>query len=641
MYFKWLKKVGSIMLAVTMALGAQATIPVSAADNIEVILTDVTNSNASTKTGDAKVQVSIKGNVDDVTAMQTAFDVTGELDYIGVKYLMENDAPADAKLGNKLTVGFALSDAVSFDDETPVFILTFHKPTGGSVTLSVDNEHSYCLTENGSVYATGTSSITAQAAESAKEGLDATIKIKMDKVPDFVASNESGVTLKITDQSNGDVIKAPLNSDNRDNTTKAEFTVTKTVIKGNKYTVELSGIGYKTYTVTDVTFDDVLTITNSNFVPGDVNKDGEITDADKTAYENLIAKDEYNPAADFNRDGYVDENDNVFGPTAPQKTKPAKMSKPAVTGGDKKITVSWVAPDNGGAAITGYTIKYGTSSTNLNKTENIANASSTSKEITSLSADTTYYVQIAAKNEIGTGDYSEIANAKTNASGGAGGVGGGGGAGGGTGGGGGAGGGASFGGGVSTGEAAVTPSTKKTFTDLGNFAWAKESIYTLKNKGIISGISETEYAPANNIKRGDFILILTRMLSVNGAFTDNFADVLADSYYYNAIGSAKAAGIASGDGINFYPENSITRQDLITLAYRAFLAKGYIEETDDMTSLDAFADKDSISDYALAPMASMVKAGIIQGSDGNVNPLGNATRAEVAAMCARLLALMN
>ena len=641
MYFKWLKKVGSIMLAVTMALGAQATIPVSAADNIEVILTDVTNSNASTKTGDAKVQVSIKGNVDDVTAMQTAFDVTGELDYIGVKYLMENDAPADAKLGNKLTVGFALSDAVSFDDETPVFILTFHKPTGGSVTLSVDNEHSYCLTENGSVYATGTSGITAQAAESAKEGLDATIKIKMDKVPDFVASNESGVTLKITDQSNGDVIKAPLNSENRDNTTKAEFTVTKTVIKGNKYTVELSGIGYKTYKVTDITFDDVLTITNSNFVPGDINKDGDITDADKTAYENLIAKEEYNPAADFNRDGYVDENDNVFGTTAPQKTKPAKMSKPTLTGGDKKITVSWTAPDNGGAAITGYTIKYGTSSTNLNKTENITNANTTSKEISSLSADTTYYVQIAAKNEIGTGDYSEIANAKTNASGGAGGVGGGGGAGGGTGGGGGAGGGASFGGGVSTGEAAVTPSTKKTFTDLGNFAWAKESIYTLKNKGIISGISETEYAPANNIKRGDFILILTRMLSVNGAFTDNFADVLADSYYYNAIGSAKAAGIASGDGINFYPENSITRQDLITLAYRAFLAKGYIEETDDMTSLDAFADKDSISDYALAPMASMVKAGIIQGSDGNVNPLGNATRAEVAAMCARLLALMN
>ena len=88
------------------------------------------------------------------------------------------------------------------------------------------------------------------------------------------------------------------------------------------------------------------------------------------------------------------------------------------------------------------------------------------------------------------------------------------------------------------------------------------------------------------------------------------------------------------------PENSITRQDLITLAYRAFLAKGYITETDDFTSLDAFADKGDISDYAGIAMASMVKAGIIQGSNGNVNPKGSATRAEVAVMCARLCELM-
>ena len=120
MYFNLKKKVGSLLVAAAMVTSIFAGLPVMAADNIEVILTDVTNSNASTKTGDAKIQVSIKGNVDDVTAMQTAFDVTGELDYIGVKYLMENDAPADAKLGNKLTVGFALNDAVSFTDETPV-----------------------------------------------------------------------------------------------------------------------------------------------------------------------------------------------------------------------------------------------------------------------------------------------------------------------------------------------------------------------------------------------------------------------------------------------------------------------------------------------------------------------------------------
>ena len=130
------------------------------------------------------------------------------------------------------------------------------------------------------------------------------------------------------------------------------------------------------------------------------------------------------------------------------------------------------------------------------------------------------------------------------------------------------------------------------------------------------------------------------MLGVNDEFTENFADVPESTYYYNAIGSAKAAGIAQGSGENFMPENSITRQDLITLAYRAFLAKGYIEETGELTSLEAFADMGDISEYAKTAMASMVSAGIIKGSNGNVNPKGNATRAEVAVMCARLCELM-
>jgi len=176
MYFKLKRRIGSLIIAAAMVTSMFAVSPVMAANNIRVILEPVTNSDISTKTGDAKIQVSVKGSVSNVTAVQVAFDVSGTLDYEGVNFLVENDAPADAKIGNKLTVGFALSEAVSFRDTTPVFILTFHKSTGGSVTVSVDNEHSYCLTENGSVYAIGTSSLTEQAATSAKEGLKQLLK---------------------------------------------------------------------------------------------------------------------------------------------------------------------------------------------------------------------------------------------------------------------------------------------------------------------------------------------------------------------------------------------------------------------------------------------------------------------------------
>ena len=79
----------------------------------------------------------------------------------------------------------------------------------------------------------------------------------------------------------------------------------------------------------------------------------------------------------------------------------------------------------------------------------------------------------------------------------------------------------------------------------------------------------------------------------------------------------------------------------MALAYRAFLQKGYIEECADMTVLDAFSDKADISEYALAPMAALVNAGVISGSDGKLNPKGTATRAEVAVICAQLYDLID
>ena len=136
------------------------------------------------------------------------------------------------------------------------------------------------------------------------------------------------------------------------------------------------------------------------------------------------------------------------------------------------------------------------------------------------------------------------------------------------------------------------------------------------------------------------MLILSRMLGLDGDFPDNFDDVSESDYYYDAVGRAKAAGIAQGADNKFMPQNNITRQELITLAYRAFEKAGYIEAVTDTSVLDEFNDNAQIADYARNAMAAMVSAGIIKGSDGNVNPTGNATRAEAAAMCQRLMDLI-
>lgn len=646
----WRTKILSTAIAACLAFSSMPAFA-DGTKQIKVTLTDVTATDAATQYGEAKIKVSILGADGNISAVQNAFSFEG-LDYKNVQFLKgENNPPecvwvspdkVKVNADKKFSVGIAAPGGIAFGDNEEVYIITFSGEPGEKVTLNVA-DGTFCVTDGGSkitAFAEG----TCEAAASAKENksIDAVIKLTMDKITGFNAAAETGITLKITSQTTKgytitDILsnKAVQEGGHRESTDIPTFTVKNSVLAGDKYTVELYGAGYVTYKKTDVTFDKPLEITNADFVPGDVNDDGKV-DANDKALAEKSKNGDYNEAADFDRNGKTDSADMKVFDGISDKTVPAKLAKPTVTGGSRKITVKWTKPAD--ESVTGYTIKYGTNKDKLTSTKEIDKADTVNAEITGLSASTAYYLQIAAKNASGTGEYSDIANAKTDSDStqgdGGGGTGGSGGSSGGS-----SGGGFSGGGATSPGTT-TQPSTTETFTDLANHAWAKDAIYTLKNKGIISGISDTEFAPANNIKRGDFILILTRMLSVNDTFTENFADVPESAYYYNAVGSAKAAGIAQGSGENFMPENSITRQDLITLAYRAFLAKGYITETDDFTSLDAFADKGDISDYAGTAMASMVKAGIIQGSNGNVNPKGFATRAEVAVMCARLCELM-
>ena len=110
---------------------------------------------------------------------------------------------------------------------------------------------------------------------------------------------------------------------------------------------------------------------------------------------------------------------------------------------------------------------------------------------------------------------------------------------------------------------------KNKFTDMDNYWWAMDAVNDLASKGIIKGRSETEFDPDSKITRADNTVLLLRVLGKTATFSENFADVYPDKYYYNEIGMAKALGIASGVGNNcFDPDAKIKRQDMATLAYR-------------------------------------------------------------------------
>ena len=183
----------------------------------------------------------------------------------------------------------------------------------------------------------------------------------------------------------------------------------------------------------------------------------------------------------------------------------------------------------------------------------------------------------------------------------------------------------------------ATPQTASVFNDIGGYDWAKDAIHQLEAEGIIKGTGENTFSPEKNIKRADYILLMVRMLNLTADVSDNFLDVEKDSYYYQALGTAKSLGILTGTGENqFEPEKPISRQDIFTLAYRMLKLKNKISINPNYTVLDGFNDASAISDYARESISILVQLELIKGNSNLSNPKDVATRAETAVFIQRL-----
>ncbi|MFZ5988318.1 MAG: S-layer homology domain-containing protein [Bacillota bacterium] len=173
----------------------------------------------------------------------------------------------------------------------------------------------------------------------------------------------------------------------------------------------------------------------------------------------------------------------------------------------------------------------------------------------------------------------------------------------------------------------------KTFTDIGSYAWAKKQIEVLASKGVINGTSDTTFNPKADITRADFMVLLVKALGLSASVDSNFDDVASGAYYYEYVGIAKKLGVTTGVGDNkFNPKAKITRQDMMVLTTNALKIAGKISSPGTKTDVDRFSDKAQIASYAVEGVATLVKENIVVGSGNIINPRGNASRAELAAI---------
>ncbi len=176
------------------------------------------------------------------------------------------------------------------------------------------------------------------------------------------------------------------------------------------------------------------------------------------------------------------------------------------------------------------------------------------------------------------------------------------------------------------------------FSDVSQDHWAHAYIEDVVGQGLFSGTSASQFSPEAGMTRGMFVTVLSRMASVQ---TDNnvpisFIDVPTGMWYTGAIAWASGKGIVSGTtSTTFSPDSLVTREQLAVLMERFCSSMG--SPLPKSGSPVTFTDSSSIGDYALGSIQSCYAAGLLSGyTDGSFQPLKPASRAEAAAICARL-----
>lgn len=178
----------------------------------------------------------------------------------------------------------------------------------------------------------------------------------------------------------------------------------------------------------------------------------------------------------------------------------------------------------------------------------------------------------------------------------------------------------------------IVPEIEFPFADVSDQDPNCAAIYDVFAKGLMLGVSDTEFAPEATLTRGMLVTILYRLAGEPAFMNDNvFDDVESGSWYEKAIVWANGKGIVFGYGDGkFGPEDPVTREQMAAIFYRYAEYKEFDTEVDPNTNFLSFDDVFEISEYAMAPMFWAIYNDMITETEGWLFPAEGATRGDAA-----------
>ena len=177
------------------------------------------------------------------------------------------------------------------------------------------------------------------------------------------------------------------------------------------------------------------------------------------------------------------------------------------------------------------------------------------------------------------------------------------------------------------------------FADVPADRWYLEAVQYAYENSLMEGTSGTTFAPETNLSRAMAAQILYNLEDQPDVSDENlenpYTDVDGEAWYAEAVYWARLHKVAEGDGDGtFRPGDEISREEFAQMLYNYAAYKGCDLRAEG--DLSQFPDGDSVQEWALPAMAWANGSELINGhDDGTLDPAGNTTRAEAAAILMR------
>ena len=185
-----------------------------------------------------------------------------------------------------------------------------------------------------------------------------------------------------------------------------------------------------------------------------------------------------------------------------------------------------------------------------------------------------------------------------------------------------------------------------TFSDIAG-SEGREAVEALAARGILSGRGDGTFDPDSTMTRAEFCACTVRALGLIPSLDGRFSDVPQESWFAGYVAAAARYGIVSGvTESSFAPDARITRQEAAVMLTRAAKLAGLVTETEDVAAtrlLAAFDDNRQVAAWAKESLAFCYGTGIFDDGEMEIRPKAAITRMEVAQAlydllsCAHLL----